>query len=54
MSENFASRSGEVNLARKNDIANFVKKTDFDEKYKNLNKNTASNKTKHALLENEF
>ena len=31
-----------------------VKKTDFDEKLKNLNKNVTSNKTKHMLVENEI
>ena len=33
----------QANLARKNDIANFVKKTDFDDKLKNLNKKDAEN-----------
>ena len=42
------------NLANKNDIANFVKKTDFDYKLKNLNKKATSNKIKHVLLENEL
>ena len=28
-------------------------KTDFDDKLKNLNKKVTSNKTKHALVENE-
>ena len=32
--ENFAARLGEGNLASKNDIANFVNKTDFDDKLK--------------------
>ena len=41
-------------MARKNDIAVLVKKTDFDEKLKNLNKNVTSNKTKHMLVENEI
>ena len=30
-SENFAARSAQANLARKSDIADFVKKTDFDD-----------------------
>ena len=34
--EHFPTRL--ANLASKNDIANFVKKTDFDDKLKNLNK----------------
>ena len=36
--ENFAARLAQANLASKSDIANFVKKTDFDDKLKNLNK----------------
>ena len=36
------------------DIANFVKKADFDNELKNLNKNLTSNKTKHVLVENEL
>ena len=36
--ENFAARLAQANLANKSDIANFVKKTDFDTKLKNLNK----------------
>ena len=31
-----------------------LKKTDFDHKLKNLNKNVTSNKTKHVLVENEL
>ena len=38
-SENFAARLVQANLASKNDIAGFVKKTDFNWKLKNLNKN---------------
>ena len=44
----------QANLASKNDIAGFVKKTYFDNKLKNLNKKFTSNKTKHVLAENEF
>ena len=35
-------------------MANFVRKTDFDDKVKNLNKNFTLNKTKHALVENRL
>ena len=35
-SENIASRLAQTNLAIKNDIANFVKKADFDDKPKEL------------------
>ena len=34
MSDNFAASLTKANLASKNDIADFVKKTDFDEKLK--------------------
>ena len=35
IAENFVARLSQANLATKNDIANFVNKTDFDEKLKN-------------------
>ena len=35
-SENFAARLAQANLPRKNDISDLVKKTDFDDKLKNL------------------
>ena len=43
--ENFTARLAQVNLASKSDIANFVKKTDFDNKLKSVtsNKNKISN-----------
>ena len=53
-SESFASILAQGNLASKNVIANFIKKTDFDDKIKDLNKKITSNKTKHLLIENEF
>ena len=34
--------------------ANLITKTDFDDKLSNLNRKITSNKTKHALVENEF
>ena len=52
--ENFVARLAQANLASKNGISNFVKKTDFDSKLKNLNKKTTSNKAKHVLVGNEF
>ena len=52
--ENFPARLAQANLASKIDIANFVKKTDFHDKLKNVNKKVTSNKTKHLLFENEF
>ena len=50
----FFARLAQANLARINDIANFVKKADFDDKLKILNKNVTSNKIKHVLVENEL
>ena len=48
--ENFPARLAQANLATKSDIVNFVDKTDFDDKLKNLNKKVTSNKTKHVLV----
>ena len=42
--ESFVARLVQANLGSKNDIAALVKKTDFDDKLKNLNKNPTSNK----------
>ena len=52
--ENFAVRLTHENLASKNDITNFVNRTDFDDKLKNLKKKVTSNKTKHLLVKNEL
>ena len=41
--ENFTARLKQANLATKGDISDFVKKTDFDDKLKNLNKMVISN-----------
>ena len=46
-SENFAPILAQANLASKNDIANFVNKTDFDDELKSLTKKVISNKTGH-------
>ena len=53
-SENFVTRLAQANLASKNDIAALVKRSDFDDKLKNLNKNVASNKGKHAEAEKKI
>ena len=34
----------------KHDIANFIKKTNFDDKLKKLNRNVIANKIKHLLV----
>ena len=52
--ENFSVRLAQGNLGSKNHIANFIKKTDFNDKLKYLNKKFTSNKTKHVLVENEL
>ena len=44
--EKFAVRLAQANLANKNDIVIFVKKTDFDNKLKDLNKNELSELSK--------
>ena len=44
MPKNFTARLAKANLVSINDIANFVKKTDFDNKLINLNKTVTSNK----------
>ena len=53
-SQNFIARLAQTNLASKSDIATFVKKTDFDDKLKQLNKKAISSKSKHLLVENEL
>ena len=54
IAEKFAARLAQANLPSKNNIANFVKKTEFDDKLKNLNKTITSNKTKHVRIKNEL
>ena len=52
--DNFAAILAQAKLVTNNDIADFVKETDFDKKLKNINKKvTSNNKTKHVLVENE-
>ena len=52
--ENFATTLVQANLANKNDIAAFVKKTDFHDKLKTLNKKVTSSKTKHLRVEKQI
>ena len=54
MSENFAARLAQTNLASNNDIADCVKKTDFDDKLKNLNKKVTSNKARHIEVKTKL
>ena len=53
-SDNFTARLAQENLASKNNIADFVKKADFDDKVKNLNKKITSNKTRHILVKTKL
>ena len=46
MSEEFAERLRQPKSATKNDIVDFVKEVDFDEKLKKKNEKVTSNKTK--------
>ena len=52
--QDFAARLAQANLPSNKEISNFVKKTDFDDKPKNLNKKITPNKTKHVIVENKF
>ena len=55
--ENVAARLAQAKLATKSDNANFVKKTDFDnklKKYYNINEKITLNKSKHLLVENKL
>ena len=53
-SENFATRLTQANLANKNDIAAFVKRTYSDDKLKNLNQILTSNKTEQVEAEKKI
>ena len=44
MVETFANELKQTNLASKNNITDFVKNTDFDNKLKNISKRVTSNK----------
>ena len=51
--DTFAERLAQAKLATKNDIANFVKKTDFDDKLWNINKEFTSKKNMDIYKEGE-
>ena len=55
LQRNLIKKSQEIflkaKLATKNDIADFLKKTIFDEKLKEINKEVTTNKTKHVAAE---
>ena len=48
--DNFTARLAQANPASKNDIADFVKKTDFDEELKKINKKATSTETTYVLV----
>ena len=48
--ETFTARLAQANLASKNDISDFLKKKNFDDKLKTLNNKITSNKTKHVVV----
>ena len=50
--ETFTARLAQANLA--SDIVNFVKKREFDDKLKKLNREITLNKTRHVLAENRL
>ena len=54
MTDNFAARVKQANLASKKDISDFILKNRFDDKLINLTKKGTTNKTKHVLVQNEF
>ena len=41
-------------MANKNDTSALVKKIDFDDNLKKLNKKVSSNKAKHVMVKNEL
>ena len=53
-SENLPVRLKQGNKASKNDIADFVKQTDFGNKPKSINKKVTSNKTKQLAVEKKL
>ena len=52
--DNFAARLAQAKSATKDDIADFVKKTDFNNKIKRLMKKITLNETKNVLFRNEL
>ena len=52
--QNFAARLAQANLWSKNNITNFVKKPQFDNKLKNVHENITSNETNHVVFENKL
>ena len=53
-SKNVDARLKVANLPSKNNIADFVKAADFDDKLKKLFRNVTLKKTKHVIVQNEL
>ena len=54
MAENITARLKQAKLIAKNDIADLVKKTYFDEKLINTSKKVISNKTRYDKVQNKL
>ena len=54
MAENITARLKQAKLIAKNDIADLVKKTYFDEKLINTSKKVISNKTRKGEVQNKL
>ena len=54
MAENITARLKQAKLIAKNDIADLVKKTYFDEKLINTSKKVISNKTRYGEVQNKL
>ena len=52
--ENFAERLKQANLASKNDIADFKKNTNFEEKLRKINSKVTSNNTSFTEAEKKL
>ena len=51
---NFAARLGQAKLLTKDDIVDFVRKTNFDEKLININRKVTVNKARHVEVKNKL
>ena len=50
----FDDRLQQANLANKDDITDFIKKSDFDTKLTKVNNKVSSNKTEHVEVKNDL
>ena len=54
LAENYTASLKQANLATKSDIDDFVEKTGFDDKLRNLNKKVTSNKKKQVEIKKKL